>query len=103
MTVQRIPPRRFPGVFALACAATLAAAPGDARAQDWQYGANVHGRFPGVEGETRFPVPPGGGTGASVDAGKIIDALVLACMAGFEARNGRVGVRADFIQFDLSG
>jgi hypothetical protein len=82
-------------------AALLANRPSCAESNDeWRFHAVVYVYLPSVGGETSFP-GSGGGSGASVDASKILDNLNLAFMGSFEAHKGPWGMFTDVIYLDI--
>ena len=64
----------------------------------WQYRAYLDLFLPAMGGSTTFPEP---GAGVSVDVSKILNALKMAFMGGFEASRGGVGVYTDILYMDL--
>jgi hypothetical protein len=66
---------------------------------EWRFQAVVYVYLPSVGGETTFP--SSGGSGASVDASKILDNLNFAFMGSFEADKGPWGMYTDVIYLDI--
>jgi hypothetical protein len=85
----------------------LAAGSTAARADDWQFGVNLYGWFPGVTGDVTFKngarTPEGGGRDLDVSADDILNALDFVFLGGFEMRKGNWGAFTDLIYLDLSG
>jgi hypothetical protein len=67
---------------------------------EWTFQAVVYVYLPSVDGETTFPAS-GGGSGASVDASKILDNLNFAFMGSFEADKDPWGMYTDVIYLDI--
>jgi hypothetical protein len=67
---------------------------------EWQFQAVVYLYLPSVDGETAFP-GSGGGSGAGIDASKLLENLNLAFMGSFEADKGPWGALADVIYVDF--
>ena len=75
-------------VATLSCLAALLASQASwaQDSDDWRFQAVVYVYLPSIDGETSFP-SSGGGSGASVDASKIVDNLNFAFMGSFEANS----------------
>jgi hypothetical protein len=85
----------------LCLAALLASHSSSAQGSDeWKFQAVVYVYLPSIGGETTFP-GSGGGSGASVDASKILNNLNLAFMGSFEADKGPWGMWTDVIYLDI--
>jgi len=67
---------------------------------EWRFNAMLYVYLPSVDGETTFP-SSGGGSGASVDASKIVDNLNFAFMGTLEADKGAWGMFTDVIYLDI--
>ena len=67
---------------------------------EWKFQATVYVYLPSVDGETTFP-SSGGGSGASVDASKILENLNFAFMGSFEASKGAWGAFTDVVYLDI--
>ncbi|MBK1618903.1 hypothetical protein CKO42_10765 [Lamprobacter modestohalophilus] len=91
----------------LLAAMVLAAGSTAARADDWQFGVNLYGWFPGVTGDVTFKngarTPAGSGRDLDVSADDILNALDFVFLGGFEMRKGDWGAFTDLIYLDLSG
>jgi hypothetical protein len=84
---------------------TVALLPVTAAAQapdKWQFGASVYAYLPTIGGAVNFPVD-NSGTGISVDAGKILDALKFTFMGSLDAHHGRWGLFTDLIYMNVGG
>ena len=82
-------------------AALFASDPSSAQGgEEWKFQASVYLYLPSVDGETAFP-GSGGGSGAGVDASKLLENLNLAFMGSFEADKGPWGLLADVIYVDF--
>ena len=67
---------------------------------DWQFGFQIYGWFPAIDGRTTFPQSTAG-SNVSVSAKTILENLEFVFMTSFEARKGRWGGFTDFIYMDL--
>jgi len=72
------------------------------RAGAWQYQGIIYAYLPTIGGSTTFPTGSGG-SGMSVSADKLLDALKFTFMGSLDAHNGKWGVFTDVIYLDLGG
>jgi len=87
--------------FLVALAAFGASAAFGQSADRWEFGGSFNIFLPTMKAQTVFP-PSGGGSAASIDAGKILDNLDFTFMGSLEARKGVWGAFTDVIYLDLS-
>jgi hypothetical protein len=66
----------------------------------WQFGAQIYGWFPSLDGKTNFP-PHGNSPSVQVDADTILDNLEFVFMGSLEAKRGRWGAFTDVIYMDI--
>lgn len=81
---------------------TPAAAQAQAASDQWQWTMAVYGWFPGISGQTAFPVP-GGAPSFDVSADSLIDALKFAATGTLEGHKGKWGLVTDLVYTDIGG
>lgn len=84
----------------LAAALALPAAASAQLSDAWQFGAQIYGYFPSIDGRTNFPSDTGG-SNVSVDASKLVEDLKFVFMGSLEAKKGRWGAFTDVVYIDL--
>lgn len=72
------------------------------QADKWQYSASIYGWFPGISGESKYPVD-GGGSSVNVSNDTLLDSVNGFFMGSLGAHNGRWGAFTDLVYFDLGG
>lgn len=90
--------RGYRGFRAALVAAALAAGPAAAQDSDWEFIASGYLWLPV---STVSLDTPRGGVSAELSVSDAIDALDFAAMGTFEARQGRLGLAADLVYFNL--
>jgi hypothetical protein len=95
--------RRMTAVAGASLVAFAALTPTLAVAQpsdQWQFGAQLYGYFPTIDGKTNFP-PSGNSPSVEVDVDKILDNLKFVFMGSFEAKKGRWGGFTDVMYLNI--
>jgi len=67
----------------------------------WQFELTIYGWYAGVDGNLKYPVPPGSGGNISVDASDILSNLNMIFMGGFQAKKNKWSLLTDVIYLDL--
>jgi hypothetical protein len=88
------------GAILLASAALMPCAAAAQSADHWQFGAQLYGYFPSLEGTTNFPAS-GSTPEVSLDPDDILEDLEGVFMGSFEAKRGRWGAFTDVMYLDL--
>lgn len=67
----------------------------------WQFELTIYGWYAGIDGNLKYPVPPGAGGDITVDASDILDNLEMVFMGGIQAQKNRWSIVADAVYMDI--
>ncbi len=96
-----------PGPCVIALLAILlfsspAYAEGPASGNGWTFSVKPYLWLPGVSGTLKYEIPPGSGSGPTVDLGSyVLENLSVALMIGAEARKGDWAIVTDLVYLDV--
>jgi hypothetical protein len=94
-------PMAVPAALLCASAALMPAIAGAQGADSWAFTGSLNLYLPTMSGSTTFAPGSGGGSGASVDVGTILESLQFTFMGSLEARKGPWGLFTDVVYLDL--